>query len=369
MLERERACDEEVVALAQAPRALYARALLSTTSLHRPVSATLRCVPVLLESGRYLERRLKSIANDGRPCVALSRKARFSLLAILLLAFPGFSLTAWSAAAPAPATTIEEEAGVEAVLKQGTEQPASPELLAKVLKANACWLKPSFKKLSYTLSMKRADRGDTRETKVDYTYPNHVILTVPGQGTENRPMDGWALSAALQGVTFWGPLHALESAPNTCVVSVVGEDVLAGKQVLVLHVQAKGAKRREESLRVEVGCGISKSWWGQFSYDVDVDQVWVDKATGVALREEGFLKGTHELTVEYGDWEELPAGATAPRHVVISTQVQGRPWVFDMTFATYGGKAWLLRSLTETNFFQTPPLIFTAEVSDVTVGP
>jgi beta-lactamase regulating signal transducer with metallopeptidase domain len=100
ILERERACDEQVLALAQAPRAVYARALLSATGLTRPAAARLSCAPVLLESSRHLERRLKSIAAEKRPSAALSRKAKFGLLAIMLLALPGITLTARSATTP-----------------------------------------------------------------------------------------------------------------------------------------------------------------------------------------------------------------------------------------------------------------------------
>ena len=100
IFERERACDEEVLVLAQAPRAVYARALLSATGLSRPAATRPSCAAVLLESSRHLERRLKSIANERRPRATLSRKAELVLLAIALLAVPGVTLTARSAAAP-----------------------------------------------------------------------------------------------------------------------------------------------------------------------------------------------------------------------------------------------------------------------------
>ena len=100
IFERERACDEQVLALAQAPRAVYARALLTATGLTRPAATRLSCAPVLLESGQHLERRLKSIGDERRPSATLSRTARLVLLAIALLALPGVTLTARSAAAP-----------------------------------------------------------------------------------------------------------------------------------------------------------------------------------------------------------------------------------------------------------------------------
>ena len=103
ILERERACDEQVLALAQAPRAVYARALLSATGLTRPAAARLSCAPVLLESGQHLERRLKSIADERRPRAALSRKARLVLLAVAILALPG--VTCVQRKATLPATT------------------------------------------------------------------------------------------------------------------------------------------------------------------------------------------------------------------------------------------------------------------------
>jgi bla regulator protein BlaR1 len=93
IFERERACDEQVLALAQAPRAVYARALLSATGFTRPAAARLSCAPVLLESGQHLERRLKSIADERRPRAALSRKARVCLLLVAVLALPGITCT------------------------------------------------------------------------------------------------------------------------------------------------------------------------------------------------------------------------------------------------------------------------------------
>jgi prepilin-type processing-associated H-X9-DG protein len=100
IFERERACDEQVLALAQAPRAVYARALLSATALTRPAAARLSCAPVLLESGQHLERRLKSIADERRPRAALSRTAQLALLAIAALALPGITCTQRSAGLP-----------------------------------------------------------------------------------------------------------------------------------------------------------------------------------------------------------------------------------------------------------------------------
>ncbi len=102
IFERERACDEQVLALAQAPRAVYARALLSATALTRPAAARLSCAPVLLESGQHLERRLKSIADERRPRAALSRKARLVLLAVAILALPGVTCVQRKATLPAP---------------------------------------------------------------------------------------------------------------------------------------------------------------------------------------------------------------------------------------------------------------------------
>ncbi len=102
IFERERACDEQVLALTQAPRAVYARALLSAGDLNRAAATRLSCAPVLLESGQHLERRLKSIAEEQRPRAALSRTAKVAMLAITLLALPGIALTARSETAPAP---------------------------------------------------------------------------------------------------------------------------------------------------------------------------------------------------------------------------------------------------------------------------
>jgi beta-lactamase regulating signal transducer with metallopeptidase domain len=115
IFERERACDEQVLALAQASRSVYARALLSATGLTRPAAARLSCSPVLLESGQHLERRLKSIADERRPSAALSRKVRLVLLAIALLTLPGVKLTARSATASASSTeSLTQAEGINA---------------------------------------------------------------------------------------------------------------------------------------------------------------------------------------------------------------------------------------------------------------
>jgi beta-lactamase regulating signal transducer with metallopeptidase domain/tetratricopeptide (TPR) repeat protein len=114
LFERERACDEQVLALAQAARAVYARALLSVVALNCDTATGLSCAPVLLESGQHLERRLKSIADERRPCAVLSRTARLAMLAIMCIALPGVTLTARSAtapAAPAPSSSREVPGG------------------------------------------------------------------------------------------------------------------------------------------------------------------------------------------------------------------------------------------------------------------
>jgi hypothetical protein len=100
---------------------------------------------------------------------------------------------------------------------------------------------------------------------------------------------------------------------------------------------------------MRVGCGIWGSWYGYSGGGAEADQLWVDKATGMVLREEGFAKGKCRFTVEYGDFQPVPAGGSAPGRVLVTLLGSGEPWIFDMRFAVVNNAAWLLSSLTESS--------------------
>ena len=117
-------------------------------------------------------------------------------------------------------------------------------------------------------------------------------------------------------------------------------------------------------LAMRVGCGIWRSWYGYSGGGARVDQIWVDKATGMILREEGFTEGKARFTVEYSDFEQLADGPQVPHHVVISLTgtKDYHPWVFDARFAVIDDAAWVLESLEE--FQRGDELTVTAEVYD-----
>ena len=58
-------------------------------------------------------------------------------------------------------------------------------------------------------------------------------------------------------------------------------------------------------LPMDVGCGVFESYYGSRNgRDADVDQLWVDKATGQILREEGFCGGESLFTITYSRYEK-----------------------------------------------------------------
>jgi hypothetical protein len=117
-------------------------------------------------------------------------------------------------------------------------------------------------------------------------------------------------------------------------------------------------------LAMRIGCGVWGSWYGYSGGGATEDKMWVDRSTGIVLREEGYHDGDLRFTVEYGDFEQLPDGKNAPLHVIIQLLGGKKPWSFDMRFSTHGGKIWLLRELTE---YQGKKEVARAWISDVEV--
>jgi len=121
---------------------------------------------------------------------------------------------------------------------------------------------------------------------------------------------------------------------------------------------------------MRVGCGIWGMWYGYSGGGAQVDQVWVDKATGMVLREEGYRRDACEFTVEYGDFEAAGEGALAPAHVMVTLLGDDDdlyPWMFDLRLAVVDEAAWLLQSLEE--FQGGNKLAATAEVFGAAATP
>ena len=74
---------------------------------------------------------------------------------------------------------------------------------------------------------------------------------------------------------------------------------------------------------MRVGCGVWGSWYGYSGGWADVDQIWVQKATGRVMREEGFWQGKCRFAVHYGDFESLAGGQEVPRRVIAAPTATG----------------------------------------------
>jgi hypothetical protein len=124
-------------------------------------------------------------------------------------------------------------------------------------------------------------------------------------------------------------------------------------------------------LPLRIGCGVWRSWYGYMGSSMDIDRVWMDKTTGVLIREEGYRDGELHYLAEYGDYEELPSGSLVPKHVKVTLPKTGfdksgsHPWVFDMKFSTHAGKTWIMDEITNRSAKENSEV--TARVSDVVV--
>ena len=102
-------------------------------------------------------------------------------------------------------------------------------------------------------------------------------------------------------------------------------------------------------LPMRVGCGIWGCWYGYSGGGADIDQVWIEKSTGLVLKEEGFREGECCFTIDYGDYEKVANEKKFPKHITIT--LYGKrdyyPWIFDMRFDIYKERVWLLNELTE----------------------
>ena len=253
-------------------------------------------------------------------------------------------------------------------LRPSADKVAPPELVETMRKTNRPWLKPDPKHLSYTFAMEHPGKDDRKEYKVQYASSG--TASIQEVGTSEKL--GYSRVTMLQGTSMFGPLQAWALSPkDSHTLNVVGEATIDGVDAWVLHLK----KRQDDSgepqrFSVAVGCGLARNWYGYSSYKVDLDQIWVDKATGRILREEAFTKddGFYQkkasFVATYGDFVKTPDGGQAPRQVEV--QLWSNPssaWVFKMQFQLVDGKTWLLKELEE---IQGGKLSAVATVSDAT---
>ena len=103
----------------------------------------------------------------------------------------------------------------------------------------------------------------------------------------------------------------------------------------------------ERFLAMRVGCGVWGSWYGYSGGGATEDKIWVDRSSGIVLREEGYRDDQLHFAIEYSDYETLSNGKSAPRHIKVQLLNREKPWIFDMRFSIHDGKIHLLRELTE----------------------
>ena len=65
-------------------------------------------------------------------------------------------------------------------------------------------------------------------------------------------------------------------------------------------------------LPIRVGCGIFGSWYGYSGGGAEVDQIWVEKASGRVLREEGFYQGEPRFVSPTAPSRKPPTTARSP---------------------------------------------------------
>jgi beta-lactamase regulating signal transducer with metallopeptidase domain len=261
----EDAADDRVLALGADARA-YARDLASAAEkfvLRRPESAAGLGVIRFRSS---LGRRVTHVLDTSRHWVsslswrAIAMICTLTVLATVLTAALSFAGPATDAAAPAGETKTGE---LNASLRQGPGQPASQELISKILKENSLWLRPPLRSLAYTFSM--ANKDNTWKAKVAYIAPNDVTINLPKGETYSGKVDNGydpdktaypgRLRNIIQGVTFSGPMQSFQAAPQDYAVSMVGEDAVNGRDAMVLqikfsdHPSEEAIRQRDERLK------------------------------------------------------------------------------------------------------------------------
>ncbi len=94
IFERECACDDYALALGEARRGVYARALIAAAGVCRTVSRQAAPVAVVAESFHDLKRRLLLLDSDAKRPTRLSLRTLLVLALVSVVALPGIALTA-----------------------------------------------------------------------------------------------------------------------------------------------------------------------------------------------------------------------------------------------------------------------------------
>ena len=119
LFERERACDDWVVATSKAQRSIYANALISAADICRGFSTKIGPVGAVTESFGDLKKRLIAIGSNLEPKARLSISALILLVIIGAICVPGIVLTARS-------TTKAEDKTAEAAKNVASGQAIEP---------------------------------------------------------------------------------------------------------------------------------------------------------------------------------------------------------------------------------------------------
>jgi beta-lactamase regulating signal transducer with metallopeptidase domain len=94
LVEREKACDECVVALDRTRRSIYANALVDAAAICRGLAGRIGPVSVIAESFGDLKKRLISIGTNTEPKAGLSVRSFFLLIILGIICVPGVTLKA-----------------------------------------------------------------------------------------------------------------------------------------------------------------------------------------------------------------------------------------------------------------------------------
>ncbi|MBN2310419.1 MAG: M56 family metallopeptidase, partial [Candidatus Hydrogenedentes bacterium] len=132
--ERERACDEAVIATSSQKPSTYARALVGAAELCRSLQCARPSASLATESFSDLRIRLLAMTADLRPAPGLSRRGLLLIVALGVLCVPGISLTVREAESAAAARGIrgtdvvnpETPSAARSGRETGTAQPEIP---------------------------------------------------------------------------------------------------------------------------------------------------------------------------------------------------------------------------------------------------
>ena len=94
LVEREKACDEYVLAVDRSKRGIYANALIDAAQICRSLKNRLTPLSVIAESFTDLKKRLIAIGTNTNPKARLSAKTLILLILISIICVPGMDLKA-----------------------------------------------------------------------------------------------------------------------------------------------------------------------------------------------------------------------------------------------------------------------------------